>query len=214
MTLIYEEMALPPEFGPYPYFKPGYETRGRFSIGRPIPIPSVRAISYLSNTIGKVIGRSPAIQSDAEVRNVLDADFICFGGPHSNIMSETCFTNGGNRLVDFDQTTTQFKAKGNGQPLIRIKGNFDYGVILKLHPVQFPERVWIACSGIGERGTSGTAWYLANKWKELRTRAKDKPFAAFFKVESDVHSGRDQSAELLKIIVLDGENTKTTDFEA
>lgn len=215
ITLIYEEMALPSQFGTHPYFKPGYETTGRFfSIGRPIPIASVRAISYLSNTIGRAIGRSPTIRSDIEVRNVLDVDFICFGGPYSNTMSETCFANGGNRLVSFDQNTTQFKAKGSGQALIQIEGNYDYAVILKLHPVQFPERVWIVCAGIGERGTSGAAWYLANKWRELRGKAKDKPFAAFFRVEPDVHSGRDQSAELLKIIVVDGENIETTDFEA
>jgi hypothetical protein len=215
ITLVYEEMTLPSQYGNHPYVKPGFETTGRFfSIARPIPIASVRAISYLSNTIGKAIGRSPTIRSDTEVRNVLDADFICFGGPYSNIMSETCFANGGNRLVNFDQATTQFKAKGNGQSPIQIEANFDYGVILKLHPVQFPERVWIVCAGIGERGTSGATWYLANKWKELRSKANDKPFAAFFRVEPDVHSGRDQSAELLKIIVLHGDNTKTTEFKA
>jgi hypothetical protein len=51
ITLIYEEMALPPQLGTHPYFKPGYEATGRFfSIARAIPIASVRAISYLSNT--------------------------------------------------------------------------------------------------------------------------------------------------------------------
>jgi hypothetical protein len=215
ITLIYEEMTLPSHLGSHPYLKPGFETTGRFfSIARPIPIASVRAISYLSNAIGKVIERSPTIRSDTEVRNTLDLDFICFGGPFSNIMTETCFTNGGNRLVNFDQTSTQFKAKNDEQPLIKIDAKFDYGVILKLHPVQFPERVWIACAGIGERGTSAAAWYLANKWKELRHKTKDKPFAAFFRVEPDAHSGRDQSAELLKIIVLDGDNVGTTDFRS
>jgi hypothetical protein len=96
---------------------------------------------------------------------------------------------------------------------VKFAPNFDYGLILKLHPVQFPERVWIACLGINERGTSGTAWYLANRWQDLRRKTKDKPFAAIFRVEPNVHSGRDQSAELLKIIVLNGEKTETTDFE-
>src|SRR5262245_42119639 len=94
-----------------PYFKPGYESRGRISITRPIPVASLRAMSYLSNAIGKVIERSPAIRSDTESRDLLDTDFVCFGGPFSNIMSETCFANGGNRLVDFDQAVLQFKAK-------------------------------------------------------------------------------------------------------
>jgi hypothetical protein len=127
-------------------------------------------------------------------------------------MSETCFVNGGNRLVDFDQTSVQFKAKGSAQSLIQTENKSDYGVILKLHPVQFPDRVWLVCAGIGERGTSATSWYLANRWEELRRKVGDKQFAAFFRVEPDAHSGRDQSAELLKIIVLNGESVETTDF--
>jgi len=123
-------------------------------------------------------------------------------------------TNGGNRLLDFDQTANLFKAKSDGQPLVQFKPGFDYGLILKLHPVQFPERVWIVCAGINERGTSGTAWYLANRWQELRRKAEDKPFAAVFRVEPNVHSGRDQSAEMLKIVVLNGDKTETTNFEA
>lgn len=214
ITLVYEEMALPFQGVTHPYCKPGGETAGRhFSISRPIPVASVRAVSYLSNTIGKFLGRSPALRSDIEIRNFLDLDFICFGGPFSNIMTETCMANGGNRLVIFDQNVNQFKSKSDGQPIVKFDPRFDYGLILKLHPVQFPERVWIACAGINERGTSGTAWYLANRWQELRSKTADKPFAAIFRVEPDVHSGRDQSAELLKIIVLKGEKTETTNFE-
>jgi hypothetical protein len=214
ITLVYEEMALAVQGGSHPYFKPGYQTTGRyFSISRPIPVASVRAVSYLSNAIGKFIGRSPAVRSDIEVRNLLDLDFICFGGPFSNAMTETCMANGGNRLVIFDQISNQFVAKSDGLPLVQFDPGFDYGLILKLHPIQFPERVWIVCAGIGERGTSGTAWYLANKWQELRSKAKGKPFAAIFRVEPDVHSGRDQSAELLKIIVQNGERIETTSIE-
>jgi len=214
ITLVYEELALPLQGGSHPYCKPGYEATGRcFSISRPIPVASVRAVSYLSSTIGKFIRKSPVVRSDIEVRNLLDLDFVCFGGPFSNIMTETCMANSGNRLVIFDQTASQFKAKNDGQPLVQFHPSFDYGLILKLHPVQFPERVWIVCAGIGERGTSGTAWYLANKWQELRSKTKDKPFAAIFRVEPDAHSGRDQSAELLKIIVLNGEKTETTNLE-
>lgn len=215
ITLVYEEMALVAQGDSHPYLKPGYEkTRMRFSISRPIPVASVRAISYLSNTIGKVIRRSPFLRSDIDVHNVLDLDFICFGGPSSNTMTETCMANGGNRLLLFDQSVNQFKAKSNGQLLVERKPGFDYGLILKLHPVQFPERVWIVCAGINERGTSGAAWYLANKWKDLWHKAKERPFAAIFRVEPDVHSGRDQSAELLKIMILNGEKIETTDFDA
>jgi len=214
ITLVYEELASRVVGEKFLYCKPGYETSGRcFSISRPIPIASVRAVSYLSNTIGKYIQRSPPVRSDIEVRSLLDLDFISFGGPFSNAMTETCLDNAGNRLVIFDQTMNQFKRKNDTQALVNFIAGFDYGLILKLHPVQFPERVWIVCAGIGERGTSGAAWYLANKWQELRNRAYERPFAAILKVEEDVHSGRDQSAELLKIIILDGEKIETTNLE-
>jgi len=128
-------------------------------------------------------------------------------------MTETCLDNAGNRLVTFDQTINQFKRKNDTQALVNFTAGSDFGLILKLHPVQFPERVWIVCAGIGERGTSGAAWYLANKWQELRSRAYDKPFAAILKVEGDVYSGRDQSAELLKIMVLNGDKIESTNLE-
>jgi len=214
ITLVYEELASLVQGDKFIYCKPGDEASGRrLSISRPIPIASVRAVSYLSNAIGKFIRRSPAVRSDTEVRSLLDLDFICFGGPFSNAMTQTCLENAGNRLVTFDQTINQFKRKNDTQALVNFTAGSDFGLILKLHPVQFPERVWIVCAGIGERGTSGAAWYLANKWQELRNRAYERPFAAILKVEEDVHSGRDQSAELLKIIILDGEKIETTNLE-
>jgi len=214
ITLVYEELASLVQGDKFIYCKPGDEASGRrLSISRPIPIASVRAVSYLSNAIGKFIRRSPAVRSDTEVRSLLDLDFICFGGPFSNAMTQTCLENAGNRLVTFDQTINQFKRKNDTQALVNFVSGFDYGLILKLHPVQFPERVWILCAGIGERGTSGAAWFLANKWKEIWKRTSDNPFAAILKVEGDVHSGRDQSAELLKLIVVQGDRIETTNVE-
>jgi hypothetical protein len=170
-------------------------------------------ISYISTAMGKFIGRSPDVRSDMEIRNTLDLDFICFGGPFSNVMTETCMTNSGNRLVVFEQHTVQFNMRSDGNPVIQFNPAFDYGLILKVHPVQFQERVWIACAGVGERGTSGAAWYLANKWQELRGKVEDKPFAAVVRVEPDVNFGRDQSAELLKVVVLNGERIETIEVE-
>lgn len=203
ITLVYEEMILPPEFGSFPYIRPrpGISPQSNFSISRPIPIASVRAISYVSTAIGNFIKRSPEVRSDLDTRSILDLDFICFGGPLSNLMTETCMINSGNHLVVFEQDKVQFSLKSDGQPAVQFDPKFDYGLILKLHPAQFPDRVWISCAGIGERGTSGAAWYLANRWKELRIEAKDRPFAAIVRVEPNVEYGRDQSAELLKIII-------------
>jgi len=32
-------------------------------------------------------------------------------------------------------------------------------------PADFPNHSWIVCAGLGEWGTSGTAWYLAHRWR-------------------------------------------------
>ena len=56
-------------------------------------------------------------------------------------------------------------------------------MILKIHPTQFSNRTWILCAGIGEWGTSGAAWYLAYKWKEIYRYAKSSPFALVIKVK-------------------------------
>jgi hypothetical protein len=43
----------------------------------------------------------------------------------------------------------------------------DHGFILRITPPEFPTRSWIVCAGLGEWGTSGSSWFLANKWQEL-----------------------------------------------
>src|SRR5579859_7745749 len=119
ITLVYEEMASLNEADIFQYRKPEEEKSGHvFSVSRPIPIASVRGISYLSNTIGSEARQSPSLRSEAEIRALLDLDFISFGGPFSNTATETALTNSGNRLVNFDQTTHQFRRKSDGIPLV------------------------------------------------------------------------------------------------
>jgi hypothetical protein len=66
----------------------------------------------------------------------------------------------------------------------------DYGMILKAHPPNLSDRNWIACGGYDEWGTSGAAWYLSRKWRDIRKLFRKKPFVIFVQVER----GRDESA--------------------
>ncbi len=201
ITLVYEELALLKGIEKFSYEKPGNESLGRFSISRPIPIASVRAVSYLASSIGKFTGKTPSVRSDLETRNFMDLNFICFGGPGSNVMTASCQDNTGNRLARFDQHVNQFLRASDGSPLAQLDPGYDHGLILKVHPTQFPRQTWIACAGLGERGTSGAAWFIANKWEEIRRHSGSRPFAALVRVEPDVHTGRDQSALLEKLVV-------------
>lgn len=77
--------------------------------------------------------------------------------------------------------------------IINNKPGFDYGFITRITSAQFPDRVFIACVGIGEWGTSGAAWYLSNKWKDILTNntswfnpfylGKGKDFACLIEIK-------------------------------
>lgn len=195
-TLVYGELALNSSML-MAYVKVGGSPQARFSISRPVSQCELRAANYLSSSIGNGVGSTPALRSDNDVRAVLDLDFVSFGGPLSNFKSEDCQSNSNNRLAIFDQANTRFLERTGNLLAACSDPNFDYGLILKVHPTQFPKRVWLVCAGFGEWGTSGAAWYLANRWTEIRKQAKDRPFAAVVCVRPP----QDQSAECVKLVV-------------
>jgi hypothetical protein len=194
-TLVYAELALAPALAavsPFPYVKPGGNPQAGFSISRPVSLCELRAAGYLASAIGDGVGRTPALRSDADVRALFDLDFVSFGGPESNFKSRDCQVNPGNRLARFDQQVTQFLDLNTKNPLaVCSDPNFDYGLILKVRPSQFPNRAWLMCAGFGEWGTSGAAWYLANRWEDIRKEAKGRPFALVLRISPP----QDQSAE-------------------
>jgi len=145
-----------------------------------------------ASAIGEGVGRTPKLQSDNEVRSLLDLDFISFGGLSSNFKTDDCQSNTGNLLAAFDQANGRFIDPATGEIIADCSDRrFDYGLILKTRPAQFPERAWLMCAGFAEWGTSGSAWYLARRWDAIRKEAKDRPFAVVVRVRP----GQDESAE-------------------
>jgi hypothetical protein len=201
-TLVYGELALAPAFATaqFPYVKPGGNPRMGFSISRPVSLCELRAAGYLFSAIGEAVGCTPSLRSDADVRTELDLDFVSFGGPESNFKSNGCQANPGNVLAIFAQgKITQFLEKSTRSPLaVCADPNFDYGLILKVRPKQFPNRVWLMCAGFAEWGTSGAAWYLANHWRDIRKQVKRRSFALVVRV----HPQQDQSAEVMSLKVV------------
>lgn len=195
-SLVYAELDLADQSNRFPYVKPEGPAGACFSINRPVSGSELRCVNYLAGAIGSYVGNAPSVRSDLEMRQLLDLDFISFGGPNSNMKTADCLSNAGNQLALFDQAQNIFVSRATGQRLMEIEPGFDYGLILKVHPTQFPERVWIVCAGIGEWGTSGAAWFLAYKWREIRMRARKRPFAVVVRVRP----GQDQSAELMSCL--------------
>ena len=129
------------------------------------------------------------LSSDYELQDRLDISFVAFGGPSSNHKSKDLLINEGNSFLSFGDQT--FITRQTNRPLLRPQFGFEYGLITKIHPSQFQERTWLICAGLGEWGSSGAAWYLAHKWKEIHKFAKNKPFAIIVKVRP----GQDESTE-------------------
>lgn len=168
----------------HPYVKPGEETSGTgYSIERPVSSCEVRAAKYLAASVGKYAKVSPVLSSDIETKGKLDVSFIALGGPLSNYKTRDVITNGANNLIKCNNMS--FTSAKSGKPVVTFEPGFDYGLILKIHPSQFPNRIWFTCAGLGEWGTSGAAWYLANKWIEIQSFAGNNPFAIVVRVKRD-----------------------------
>lgn len=134
----------------------------------PVSIGGVRAIKHISAAVEAKSGRA-TISSDfeLEVKGEPDISFVSFGGEAGNDKTGEVFRDNGNELVVLDQPgegkSPRFVSKTSGRTLLSPIKDYDYGLILKIRPSQYPERVWFVCAGFAESGTSGAAWYLANK---------------------------------------------------
>jgi hypothetical protein len=194
--LVYAQLVLLPDLIPsailrrFPYVKPGEENSGdAFSIERPINSCEVRAAKYLAVTIGKETKTSPVLSSDMDLQDRLDISFVAFGGPFSNYKTRDVINNSANNLLSFDNA--EFTSSRTGKVVLRIQHKYDYGLILKIHPTQFPDRTWFICGGLGEWGTSGAAWYLAKRWRDIQMFAGDSTFGIIVRVKPK----QDESAE-------------------
>jgi hypothetical protein len=89
---------------------------------------------------------------------------------------------------------------------------------MKINPSQFKKRTWFVCAGNDEWGTSGSAWFLANKWGTLlfKTMKWYDPFFLFtkqpFLAVLEITPGQDESATLLKIYKTSAELESEADY--
>ncbi|MBZ5514725.1 MAG: hypothetical protein LAN62_07750 [Acidobacteriia bacterium] len=200
--LVYTGFVLRPEFRGldpqqqanllrHPFAKPR-DSGVRISAGQTASACEIRAAAYVGPTIARQLGVSTRFVDDESLRDKFDIDFVSFGAAAND---KTCdiFQNEGNDLVEYDHSQGFFVWKKSRQLVYnRRQGDrHDYGIILKIHPKQFPKRTWIACAGIGETGTSASAYFLATKWKEIEGVVKGNgKFVCVVEAETD----KDESA--------------------
>ena len=140
-----------------------------------------RSISHLSYAIGNCSPSSLLnIESDIDLDQQMDLSFLSLGGLN-NYKSFDILEDKSNNFLQFVQNGIY--SKTSGKSIVNIEGNFDYGLILKIHPEHNTSRTWLCIAGIGEWGTSGAALWLSRNWKEVYKRVKDKPFACITKTK-------------------------------
>jgi hypothetical protein len=175
----------------FPLAKPARPTM-MFSAQKVVSGSELRALSYIGPSLfsnGGIVGK---VVADDSIADRLDLDFISFGAM-SNLKTLDVFANAANHLAEYDGALGFFVSKADKNPLCGVQAGFDYGIILKIHPHQFPQRTWIACAGVGEWGTSGSTWFLSNRWAEIaKTVGENDQFVCVIEVKP----GQDESARL------------------
>jgi hypothetical protein len=129
-----------------------------------------------------------------------DASFISFGLSSNDCTHMYRRRTRGKALFDIirDGLGSEFLRVG-GEDFATKPGEVCYGIIVRYHPdpEHEPDRVWMLCAGLGERGTTGAAWYLANRWRHLLRRVGDRDFVAVIEVQPNT----DQLSSLKKLVL-------------
>jgi hypothetical protein len=177
----------------FPYTK---SNGASFRISEPVSFTETKSAKYISDSISKNTKSTSTIISDEEILSKCDLSYCSFGG-YNNHKTIDVLKADNNYYVDIDITNgAKIISKINNADSFSIDNTYDYAVIIKLKNKNFPQRTQICVAGLGESGTSGASWFLANKWKELLKKAGHKDFGCVMRVKF----GKDESAEIVKMI--------------
>lgn len=176
-----------------------------FSASGLIAMAEAKATSYLARAFAAAVPapRELQIATDGYQAENDEIDFVAFGA-YSNDRSFQVAVDSANRLVvpaAFKSSggpwESRFIARGTGRPIHGPRVGDDYALIMRIAPASQQSRTWIFCGGLGERGTAGGAYFLANRWRELADRvpAGCRHFAALVQIEAT----SDQRSKLIGV---------------
>jgi hypothetical protein len=170
----------------------------------------VKALIYVASLFGSIAQQTPKLLVDHEAvqDREVDRSFVSFG-LSSNYCTHMVREHIMDRIEEIRDNLRENEVAPN--PLFDIydpdkpkepeelwiykknsvtpeklvsKGELQYGMVVRYrpYPVDHPNRYWFLVSGLGHIGTTGAAWYLANKWQKLSRIAGSHDFVAVFKV--------------------------------
>ncbi len=184
LDTIYDSRLLPQDSGkasaasPQPQgrffkmFPDGHWTFINGPSGELLGYCSARGAAYLINSLANVKGVSIEPVSDTNVLEKWNGTYINLGSSYSNIKTDHIKHLPSNPWLKDDGGEFTLK---DGTVITQGPGR-DRGIIMKLQNPYFPDHALLVCAGLGEWGTSGSAWFLANKWRELSRRFGSHPF--------------------------------------
>ena len=152
-----------------------------------VPECSARAASYIIEAFRGIRKITTKVVSDSTVRSVWTGTFIALGSSYSNNKTDDIKHLPENPWLLDDGGQFTFKKENT---VVRMEGRNDKGVILKLRNPHSEGDSVVVCEGLGEWGTSGSAWFLSRHWKQLSKRFGDNPFL----IVLNVTVGNDESA--------------------
>ncbi|HUX58249.1 MAG TPA: hypothetical protein VMV77_14840 [Bacteroidales bacterium] len=166
-----------------------------FRISEPVSFTETKSAKFISESIAKNAKSTPTIISDEEIKNKLDISYCSIGG-YNNHKTIDIMHAENNFYIDYDLVGGKIVSKLNPKKSFQIDKKYDYAVIIKLKNRSFPKRTQICVAGLGESGTSGASWFIANKWELLLKRAKQNDFGAIIRIEFN----KDESSEIIELL--------------
>jgi hypothetical protein len=154
-----------------------------------LPECSARGASYLLDAFRGVRGISAKTTPDKTASPQWNGTFVTLGSSYSNIKTDDIKHLPENPWLLDD--AGQFKFKDG--TAIHADQRYDKGLIMKLDNPHADGHALIICEGLGEWGTSGSAWFLGRFWRKLSKRFGKNPFLIGLRVTR----GTDESAREL-----------------
>ena len=190
----------------HPYIKPPrtggtLPLQGTYSIEHPVSECEVRGATHIARLFGQVKAPEIKLIPDIAAIGSNEGSFISLGGPGSNYKTADILACDTNLFIRMQHDGFTSLA---GDPMpYEATFEHDYGFILRIRSPFFPEHSSIVCAGLGEWGTSGAAWFLTKKWRELMKRGDSWRTIWGFRRQPDflaiikLTRGQDDSARLV-----------------
>lgn len=174
--IVYAQFTLngPPANPPYVKLNHrGHPTGYGVLISSPVSKCEVRGATYLTNMLSKVRGLTPVLASDDDMESIKDISVVSLGGL-PNLRTTEIY----NQLDSGRQSLMNDFLNRHLIPGHHLMPGYDHGVILRFTSPDATNKSTLICAGLGEWGTSGSAWYLATHYAEI-TRSLRGRFCEF-----------------------------------